>query len=111
MIDDPSFLSFSQTARDVCNYICIALLLILLFIMSPLRHYSFLSILGKIFIFLFLGWAVYRNMKNAQELTEMMSSGFLDGSWDSVKSNIVCSYILTFFIIVLMLTVLQHLFR
>jgi len=105
-----SYALFSENARSVCNYICASILLILVFVVSPLRRYSLLSLLGKTIVVVLLIYTIYKNVMNIQHLTKLMQTSFLDGTWDAVKTNIVCSLILTFFIFVLLFSVLQNFF-
>lgn len=96
----------SNNSRDISTYICISIILILVFIISPIKQYFYTSILGKCLIFLVLGFAIYKNTENTNQLSNTMKSNFFDGNWDTVKTNIVCSYLLSFFIVVLLFSLL-----
>ena len=105
-------IEYAKSTQNVCLCISISAFLIILFIMTPLNSFLLSSIFGKIIILTLLGYTIFYNVKK----TNMFANNFnIDltsgGDWDPIKTNILSSYVFTGFLVVLMLTVLQQLFR
>jgi hypothetical protein len=99
-----------NTSRDISTYIGVSIVLILIFIISPISRYYYISLLGKCLVLFVLAFAIYKNTMNTNDLSSMMKGSMVDGNWDEVKTNVVCGYILSFFILVLLFTIFQRFF-
>jgi len=102
---------YAKTTKNVCLCITISALLIMLFILSPLNSFMISSIFGKIIILTLLGYTVYYNITKTNHFADNYDINMSFNEWNPIKINIVCSYIFSGFLIVLMLTVFQQLFR
>ena len=83
--------------------------LILLFIISPLNRFVIASIFGKILILAILIFALYQNISVTFKFSKNI--GLFSGDWSNTKTNILCSYIFSAFIIILIFSVLNRLVR
>jgi hypothetical protein len=106
-MDDIS--NYVESSKNVTFYISIALVLILIFIISPLEKYSFCYI-AKVIIVVILFYAIIKNFMSAQDFSRSTNIDFFDGSWNDNKSNVIYSYIFTFFILLLAFSVIKTLF-
>jgi hypothetical protein len=79
--------------------------------MTPLNSFLLSSIFGKIIILTLLGYTIFYNVKKTNMFANNFNIDLTAGEWDPIKTNILSSYIFTGFLVVLMLTVLQQLFR
>jgi len=100
---------YSDGTKVVCLCIIISFILILIFIISPISNFLVSSILGKIAILLLLGFSLYKNFAITFSFSKNVS--FLDGSWSSLKTNILLSYVFSLCIIILIFSVLNRLLR
>ena len=86
---------YSKAIQTICICLVISVILIVFFIISPLKKFYYVSLIGKLVCIALLGFALYKNIiviNNTQELA---------------KSNQISGYILSVFIIVLILSVVR----
>jgi hypothetical protein len=102
------FSVYSNNSKNVCLYTTVSIVLILLFIVTPLSKYILASLFGKIIALLILAYALYQNYTNTITLSNATSSTLFKGQWSNIKSNLLCSYIFTFFILLLIFSVLKN---
>jgi hypothetical protein len=103
-------IEYAKSTQNVCLCISISVFLIILFIMTPLNSFVLSSIFGKVIILLLLGYTIFYNVTRTNKFANNFNIDMMSNSWDPIKTNIVCSYIFTGVLFILMLTVLQQLF-
>ena len=99
---------FVKGNRSICAYITASILLILVFLISPLNNSYIVNIGVKITIFSILCYTLWRNYVITRDFTRDTNTSFLRGEWSSQKSNVACSYILSIFILLLIVTVVWN---
>jgi hypothetical protein len=110
MSNSSLIVEYAKTTQNVCLCMSISAFLIILFMMTPLNSFVLSSIIGKLIILLLLGYTIYYNVTKTNKFANSFNVDMMSNSWDPVKTNIVCSYIFSGFLFILMLTVLQKLF-
>lgn len=100
---------YSNGTKNVCICTIISIFLILLFIISPLNKFIIASMFGKVTILSILAFALYKNISVTSNFSKNI--GLFSGPWDNTKTNVLCSYVFSFFIFILILSVLNRLFR
>lgn len=95
---------YVQSSKTICLCTTSAVLLILLFIISPLKNFIFSSIVGRVAILAILGYAILRNSQITYGLYNITSSNVPKGT------NLICSGFFSIFIIILFLSVLKTFF-
>ena len=103
-------IEYAKSTQNVCLCISISVFLIILFIITPLNSFVLSSIFGKVIILLLLGYTIFYNVTRTNKFANNFNIDIMSNSWDPIKTNIVCSYIFTGVLFILMLTVLQQLF-
>ena len=98
-------IEYSKTTKNVCMCLGVASILIILFILSPLNSFMLSSIFGKAIIMSLLVYMIYYNLKQTNTFSTNFNISFTDGSWDPIKTNIVCSYAFSAFLLVLLVSV------
>jgi len=82
--------------------------------MTPLNNFMLSSIFGKVMIITVLGYTLYYNLSKTNNFYKKVNNDFnislASGNWNAVKTNILCSYIFSAFLIVLLLSVIRKLF-
>ena len=96
---------YTVDSKNVCLCTTVAIFLIILFIISPLNIFILVSIPGKLLIASILAYTLYKNYIITNKLAK--NSQLMP---DNLKTNIICSYILSFFILLLFFSVLQSFF-
>lgn len=105
-----SLQTFTDTTKKVCTCSAISIFLIVLFIISPLSRFFITSILMRVIILLLLIYTIYLNSKQTEYLrsaSEMKLSNEINAQ---LNMNIICSYIFTLFIGLLIIFVLKSFF-
>jgi len=87
-----------------------SIILILLFIISPLSNFLTTSLLMKIVTLVILGYTIYLNNKQTQLLREASSAINSEKLKSQVNLNIMCSYVFTVFIGLLFIFVVKSFF-
>jgi hypothetical protein len=103
-------IEYSKSTQNVCICLAISLFLIIIFIMTPLNTFFLSSIFGKVIILILLGYTIYYNTISTNKFTNDFNISLTSGDWDVLKTNILCSYVFSVFLIVLMLSVIRQIF-
>ena len=101
---------FAKSTQNVCMCLGISIVFIILFIMTPLNSFLLSSIFGKVIILTLLGYTLYYNVNQTNKFSNNFNISLTDGNWDVLKTNIVCSYVFSAFLLVLMLSVIRKIF-
>ena len=103
-------IEYAKSTQNVCLCMSISVLLILVFMMTPLNSFVLSSVFGKVIILILLGYTIFYNITKTNNFSKNFNVDMMSGSWDPVKTNIASSYIFTGFLLVLMFTVIQQFF-
>ena len=103
-------IEYAKSTQNVCICLAISLFLIILFIMTPLNTFVLSSIFGKIIILTLLGYTIYYNTIATNKFIKDFNISLTSGDWDVLKTNILCSYVFSAFLIILMLSVIRQIF-
>jgi hypothetical protein len=104
------FTDYANDSKNVCISTGISILLILIFIISPLKKYVMTSNFFKIVIILILGFSFYTNIKNNYQFFKKTNVDFLNFEPNNIKTNILCSSIYSLFILILLISVVKTFF-
>jgi len=108
---DPDYFStYSNNSKNICVCTAISIIIIFLFVISPLKQHLFVSMSGKIVALLILAYVLVKNYMNTNYFSQSTNSNLLKGEWNSIKTNILCSYVFSFFILLLIFTLIKHMF-
>lgn len=103
-------LEFAKSTQNVCICSALSIFFIILFMMTPLNTFLLSSIIGKIIILTLLGYTLYYNISKTNKFSNNFNISLSSGNWDTIKTNITCSYIFSFFLLVLILSVVRKMF-
>ena len=102
---------YSDKNKQICYCTVVSILLIFLFILSPLSKILLVSFFGKTAILVLLGFTVLYNWSSTKQIQQNYNISLGDGSeWTSFKTNLVCSYVFTVFLAVLFIVVFRSIF-
>jgi len=108
-IENPIII-YVKSSQYVCFYSILSMILIFLFMISPLKKFIMTSFFGKLSILSLLGYTLYYNLILTNKLYNQMNIVLMDGTWSTIKTNITCSYLFSFFLVILFLSVLKCFF-
>jgi hypothetical protein len=106
-----SLTAFTDTTKKLCTCSAISIFLIILFIISPLSSFFLTSVFMKIITILILSYTLYLNYEQTNYLRNASTQTALSKEVHSQLSiNIICSYIFTLFIGLLIIFVVKSFF-
>ena len=101
---------FSKSTHNVCMCLGLSVILILLFILTPLNTFMLPSMFGKIIIIALLGYTLYYNTQQTNKFVNHFNVNIWNDNWNPLKTNILCGYIFSIFLLVLIISVFRHFF-
>jgi len=104
-------IEFSKSTQNVCICFGVSVLLILIFIVTPLNSFLLSSIFGKVVILTLLGYTLYYNNQQTNKFIKDFNINIWNenASWNPLKTNILCSYVFSLFLLVLFFSVMFRL--
>jgi hypothetical protein len=105
-----SMTTFTDTTKKVCTCSALSIFLIVMFIISPLSNFFFTSIIMKIIILLILFYTIYLNIIQTNYLRSTSQSKLSNELTAQININIVCSYVFTLFLGLLIIFVFKSFF-
>ena len=102
--------SSTDVTKKVCLCSFVSIILIVIFIISPLSSFLLTASFMKILILVILGYTIYLNnyQTNILSLSKNASQSFEIQS--QLSTNIICSYIFTLFLGILFIFVIKFFF-
>ena len=101
---------FTDETKKVCLCSATSIFLIVLFIISPLSNFFTASLLMKIVTLVILTYTIYLNNKQTELLREASSAINSEKLKSQLNLNIMCSYVFTIFIGLLIIFVTKSFF-
>ncbi len=102
--------SSTDVTKKVCLCSFVSIVLIVLFIISPLSSFLMTSLFIKILILIILGYTIYLNNYQSSILSLSKSSSQTPEIQSQLNTNIICSYIFTLFLGILFIFVIKSFF-
>lgn len=105
-----SLTTFTDTTKKVCTCSAISIFLIVLFIISPLSSLFLTSLLMRIITIMILFYTLYLNNQQTNYLRNATLFNLSKEVNSQLTINIVCSYVFTLFIGLLIIFVIKSVF-
>lgn len=105
-----SISTFTDTTKKVCTCSALSIFLIVIFIISPLSNFFFASQIMKVVILLILLYTVYLNINQTDYLRSASKLQNSNEISSQLTINIVCSYVFTLFLGLLIIFVFKSFF-
>lgn len=100
-------IEYAKSTKNICMCLGVASMLIILFILSPLNSFMISSIFGKAIILSLLGYMIYYNFKQTNIFSNNFNISLTSGNWNPIKTNVICGYVFSAFILILMVSVFR----
>ena len=101
---------YSKSTQRICLCSIISIMLILLFIISPINKWFMTSMFGKLVILILLGYTIFYNIQLTNKFSSQTGVYLANGNWSPIKISIICSNIFSVFLGILILIVMQSFF-
>lgn len=105
-----SISALTDTTKNICSCSALSMFLIVMFIISPLSNFFFTSIIMKVIILLILAYTIYLNVKQTDYLRNSSKGNLSNELSSQLTINIVCSYVFTLFLGLLIIFVFKSFF-
>ena len=102
-------IEFSKATQNVSLCLGLSVFFIILFMMTPSNTFLLSSILSKVIILSLLGYTLYYNTQQTNKFANNFNINIFDNisNWDAIKTNILCSYIFSLFLLCLIISVIR----
>jgi len=101
---------FTDITKNVCTCSAISISIIVLFIISPLSNFFKTSLFMKLIALIILSYTMYLNTQQTNLLNSASSSVNSEKVKSQLNMNIICSYVFTVFIGLLIIFVIKSFF-
>jgi hypothetical protein len=102
--------TFTDVTKKVCTCSALSIFLIVLFIISPLSNFFLTSMFMKIVILIILLYTIYLNNEQTNYLRKASEFKISNELSSQLTINIICSYVFTLFIGLLIIFVIKSFF-
>ena len=102
--------SSTDVTKKVCLCSFVSIVLITLFIISPLSSFVITSTFMKIIVLIILGYTIYLNNHQTNILSLSKKSSNTPEIQSQLSTNIICSYVFTLFLGILLIFVIKSFF-
>ena len=101
--------NYVKSSRNISVFVVLSIFFIFIFMFSPLNNTT-IAFIGKLSILILLGYAFYKNCYITFHFSKDSNLVFTQGSWNNQKTNVICSYVFSLFILLLLFRVLKSFF-
>jgi len=101
---------FTDETKKICSCSALSIIIIVLFVISPLSNFFKISIFMKIISLILLGYTLYLNNNQTNLLRSFNSSSNSSQVNSQINTNIICSYVFSLFIGLLIIFILKSFF-
>ena len=105
-----NLITFTDTTKRVCTCSALSIFLIVLFIISPLSQFFLTSIFMKVITIILLCYTIFLNIQQTNYLRNASQLNLSKEVASQITINIVCSYVFTLFIGMLVIFVIKSFF-
>jgi hypothetical protein len=103
-------IEFAKATQNVCMCLGLSVILIILFMITPLNTFMLSSIFGKVIILSLLGYTLYYNTQQTNKFVNNFDIDLWNDNWNPLKTNVLCSYIFSVFLLGLFISVVRMMF-
>ena len=101
---------FTDSTKKVCVCSATSIFIIVLFVISPLNTFFKTSLFMKILALILLIYTIYLNNNQTNLLREVNTNSKAENIKSQLNMNIVCSYVFTVFIGLLIIFIIKSFF-
>lgn len=103
-------IEFAKATQNVCLCLGVSVILIILFMITPLNTFILSSIFGKVIILSLLGYTLYYNTQQTNKFVNKFNINLWNDNWNPLKTNVLCSYVFSIFLLGLFISVVRMMF-
>jgi len=101
---------FTDITKNICMCTAVSIAIIVLFIITPLNQFIKTSVFMKLIALIILVYTIYLNSKQTNLLRDASSKSITEQIKSQLNINIMCSYVFTIFIGLLVIFIVKSFF-
>jgi hypothetical protein len=101
---------FTDITKNICMCTAVSIAIIVLFIITPLNQFIKTSVFMKLIALIILVYTIYLNSKQTNLLRDASSKSITEQIKSQLTINIMCSYVFTIFIGLLVIFIVKSFF-
>ena len=98
---------FTDETKKICTCSALSIIIIVLFVISPLSNFFKTSIFMKVISLILLSYTLYLNNTQTNLLRSINSSSNSSQVNSQINTNIICSYVFSLFIGLLIIFIIK----
>jgi hypothetical protein len=107
---DLPFSQLTENTKKACSCSAISIFFIILFILTPLSEFILTSMIVKLIIICLLTYTIYLNYQQGKYMKILSQNSQSNEAQSQINMNIICNYVFSFFIGLIILFVLRTFF-
>jgi hypothetical protein len=110
MINQTNIYGYNDKTKTICYCSFTSIVIVILFILSPLSNFFTTSLLMKFLALIILAYTIYLILLQTKNLKNVSNTNKSEAISSQINTNIICSYIFTFFLVILFFSIIKSFF-
>jgi glucan phosphoethanolaminetransferase (alkaline phosphatase superfamily) len=110
MINPNQISGYNDNTKTICLCTLFSIIIVILFILSPLSNFFKTSLFMKFFALIILAYTIYLILIQTNNLKGVLNTDKPEHITSQINTNIICSYIFTIFLIILFISIIKSFF-
>lgn len=110
MLNPAQISGYNDHTKTICLCSFTSIIIVILFILSPLSNFFKTSLLMKLFALIILAYTIYLILIQTNNLKGILNTEKPQHITSQISTNIICSYIFTIFLIILFVSIIKSFF-
>jgi len=106
MITTTEISGYNDHTKTICLCSFASIIIVILFIISPLSNFFKTSLFMKLFALIILAYTIYLILIQINNLKGVTSTNKPEHITAQINTNIICSYIFTIFLVILFISLI-----
>ena len=110
MSNQPQMFGHNDETKTICICSFASIIIVILFILSPLSNFFKTSLFMKLISLIILGYTIYLILIQTNNLKGIENLNKSEQITSQINTNIICSYIFTIFLVILFISIIKSFF-
>ena len=110
MVNQTQLLGYNDQTKTICLCSFVSMMIVILFILSPLSNFFKTSLFMKLLAIIILGYTIYLILIQTNNLKGILNTEKPEHITSQISTNIICSYIFTLFLVILFISIIKSFF-
>ena len=111
MINTTEISGYNDHTKTICLCSFLSIMIVILFILSPLSNFFKTSLFMKMFALIILAYTIYLILIQTNNLKGVIDTNKPEHITAQINTNIICSYIFTIFLVILFISIIKSFFN